>query len=272
MNPISKVKGIIITFHWLLASQLGIDPLRFAYFIKGIPKYWKDLRSFRRQASGRITIRPCLHDFHDSAGRVANEYFWQDLMVAQWIHEARPKKHIDVGSRLDGFVAHVASYREIEVIDIRPVQVNIPRVKFKQMDLMSNEVAARYGMGYCDSISCLHAIEHFGLGRYGDPLDPYGLDKGLANLASLLQPGGTLYLSLPIGKERVEFNAQRITDPRSLIALAEKNALRISRLVVVSNGCDICEDPVTPDSLSALSNENYRLGIFTFNKCSGGDE
>jgi hypothetical protein len=33
--------------------------------------------------------------------------------------------------------------------------------------------------GYCDSLSCLHALEHFGLGRYGDPIDPRGHEKGI---------------------------------------------------------------------------------------------
>lgn len=44
-----------------------------------------------------------------------------------------------------------------------------PSAKFKQADL----VRPVEGMaGYCDSLSCLHALEHFGLGRYGDPIDP----------------------------------------------------------------------------------------------------
>ena len=37
------------------------------------------------------------------------------------IYAARPEKHVDVGSRVDGFVAHVASFREIEVFDVRPI-------------------------------------------------------------------------------------------------------------------------------------------------------
>jgi len=62
-----------------------------------------------------------------------------------------------------------------------------------------------------DSLSCLHALEHFGLGRYGDPIDFDGWIKGLKNLYKLLEPRGILYLSLPTGEpQRVEFNAQRV--------------------------------------------------------------
>jgi hypothetical protein len=60
-----------------------------------------------------------------------------------------------------------------------------------------------------DSLSCLHSIEHFGLGRYGDDIDPLGHLKGLEQLKRMVKSGGILYLSTPIGPERVEFNAHR---------------------------------------------------------------
>jgi hypothetical protein len=40
-----------------------------------------------------------------------------------------------------------------------------------------------------DSISCLHALEHFGLGRYGDRLDPNGHETGFLKLLDMLKPG-----------------------------------------------------------------------------------
>lgn len=46
--------------------------------------------------------------------------------MARWIYEAAPIKHVDVGSRVNGFVAHVASFREIEVIDVRPISGAAP--------------------------------------------------------------------------------------------------------------------------------------------------
>jgi SAM-dependent methyltransferase len=70
---------------------------------------------------------------------------------------------------------------------------------------------------FCDSVSCLHAIEHFGLGRYGDNLDYYGHLKGLENIYKLLKPGGKLYLSVPIGPQRIEFDAHRVFSIKYLL-------------------------------------------------------
>jgi len=115
---------------------------------------------------------------------------------------------VDVGSRVDGFVTHVASFREIRVIDVRPQSATVPNVDFVQADFMQTLPDAL--VECCDSLSCLHAIEHFGLGRYGDPVDCDGHLRGLENLYRCLQTGGTLYLSAPIGPLRVEFNAHRV--------------------------------------------------------------
>jgi SAM-dependent methyltransferase len=127
--------------------------------------------------------------------------------VAQEIYKAKPVRHADIGSRIDGFVAHAASFREIEVFDIRNVTPDIPNVKFVKADCMSDNFD---WTDYCDSVSSLHAIEHFGLGRYGDSLDPEGHLKGLNNIYKMLKQGGVFYFSVPIGEQRIEFNAHRV--------------------------------------------------------------
>lgn len=211
---------------------------------------------------------PCLHDRYEEGGTTKSEYFWQDLMVARWIHAARPEKHVDVGSRVDGFVAHVASFREIEVFDVRPITTDIPGVVFRQADLMQTSVAPNSAGGgggeYCDSLSCLHALEHFGLGRYGDPIDPKGHEKGIANMVALLKPGGTFYLSTPIGRERVEFNAHRVFDPRTILGLGEASGLALKSLMVISSNGQVGEVKADAKNLRNLAEASYHLGIFTF--------
>lgn len=150
---------------------------------------------------------PCLDDKGRPGGTTSGHYFHQDLLVARRIFARNPERHVDVGSRVDGFVAHVASFRSIEVIDIRPTEKTIPQITFRVGDLTALPDDLR---GIADSVSCLHALEHFGLGRYGDPLDPAGHLKGIAGLCELLRPRGILYLSVPIGPSRVEFNAHRV--------------------------------------------------------------
>jgi hypothetical protein len=56
---------------------------------------------------------PCLHDWYEEGGTTRSEYFWQDLLVARMVFETKPEKHVNIDSRVDGFVAQVASFREI---------------------------------------------------------------------------------------------------------------------------------------------------------------
>lgn len=130
------IKNTLIKFHWLLSGQFGLDPLRFIRSMRGLPSFIRDWRRFCQGYSGRLTLVPCLHDRFEEGGVTKSEYFWQDLLVARWIHEAKPERHVDVGSRVDGFVAHVASFREIEVFDVRPITSLVPGVIFRQADLM----------------------------------------------------------------------------------------------------------------------------------------
>ncbi len=262
-----KFKQQLIKIHWILSTQLGFDPQRFLLSLQGLPRFLYDWWKFRQDYTGALTWMPCLHDRYEEGGITKSEYFWQDLIVARWINEAQPQKHVDVGSRVDGFVAHVASFREIEVFDVRDITTQIPGVVFKKADLMRKIVLANsIEGGYCDSLSCLHVLEHFGLGRYGDPIDPQGHTKGISNMAALLRPGGLFYLSTPIGRERVEFNANRVFDPSRLIRLAESSDLELRRLTVVSEGGNISDVEPTADTLSRLIEASYNLGIFTFAK------
>ena len=144
-----------------------------------------------------------------------------------------------------------------------PISTSIPGIVFKQADFMQSISLLDAAGGYCDSLSCLHALEHFGLGRYGDPIDPLGHAKGITNMATLLKPGGIFYLSVPIGKERVEFNANRVFDPRTILSLATSNRLVLQSLTVVANGQP---QELTPDieTLNRLATMDYSLGIFVF--------
>ena len=199
----------------LLLFAVGVDPRKFRA-IRYLPKYFSDRAAFKK-AGGRITnTYPVFDDLIQQAGSARGHYFHQDLLVAAFINKANPARHIDIGSRIDGFVAHVASFREIEVIDIRPLtDVGHANIKFLQADLMAENTDVE---AIADSVSCLHALEHFGLGRYGDPIDPQGHIKAFRNLCKMLKPNGTLYLGFPIGKENsVFFNAHRSFHPRELL-------------------------------------------------------
>lgn len=258
-----NIRTRLLRLYWLLSAQCGIDPRKTLRCLRSLPRYVRDFFRFRSSYSGRLEFLPCLHEWYEEGGATKSEYFWQDLLVAKMIFAARPKKHVDIGSRVEGFVANVASFREVEVFDIRPITTQIPGVTFKQADLMSPIPDME---SYCDSLSCLHALEHFGLGRYGDPIDPEGHERGLANMARLLEDDGVFYLSVPIGIDRVEFNANRVFDPRVIVDLAMKNSLHLSDLTVIRQGGEITTPECVHAELNKLASQRYALGIFTFKK------
>ena len=219
----------------------------------------KQRNHFRKKGGVISKYFPILTDFKDSAGNASGHYFHQDLLVAQMIYKSNPLKHLDIGSRIDGFVAHVASFREIEILDIRPLWDSThPSIKYKTLDIMS-EVEENLS----DSISCLHSIEHFGLGRYGDPIEPNGHRIGFTNLVKMLKPGGTLYISFPIGlSNEVYFNAHRVFHPLEIFTWGVES-LKLKRFDFVD---DFGSLKLDVDVFASDLKPVYGCGIYTFVK------
>lgn len=266
---IKSSEYVLKTYNLLL--QFGLDFRKFYRAVRGIIPFLADYVRFKRNYDGKLTLYPCLHDRFDSSGSSNNEYFWQDLIVAKRINRLSPERHLDVGSRIDGFIAHLASFREVDVIDIRPSNISLPSIRFKQLDMMDSAQVQRFieSEGMYESISCLHSIEHFGLGRYGDTLKVDGWRDGLKNLCALTELDGVLYLSCPIGRERVEFNAHRVFDPFTILKAAEEyGCVLVDFLLIRSKGgLEMQELPIL-DLLHYASVNNYHLGIFILRKNS----
>lgn len=246
---------------------------RFLRRLQSLQIYRRNRRELQRQMAERDDLPfpfgkpyPCLDDRYQQSGSARGHYFHQDLLIARRIYEAAPETHLDVGSRIDGFVAHVAAFRPIRVLDIRPMTHKIPNVEFVQADIMGElpeELIAS-----TDSLSCLHALEHFGLGRYGDPVDYDGYLKGLDNLMRLLRPGGTLYLSVPIGPQRIEFDAHRVFAIPYLLTLFEGRC-DVKNFSFVDDAGDLHKSVgwQTPEAANNFGC-HYGCGIFQLTKTS----
>jgi SAM-dependent methyltransferase len=208
-------------------------------------------------------LYPCLDERNADSGSASGHYFHQDLLVARRIFKNNPQRHVDIGSRIDGFIAHVAVFREIEVFDIRPLNNVIPNIIFKQFDLMSNNFRLK---NYCDSVSSLHAIEHFGLGRYGDKLDYNGHLKGLKNIYKMLKKNGKFYFSVPIVPQRIEFNAHRVFSVKYLIKLIQ-DKYRIDSFSYVNDEGDLLRNvSLNPEDFEKHYGCKYGCGIFELTK------
>jgi SAM-dependent methyltransferase len=252
----------------VLIQQLRANPRASARTLKAYQLFANDLSALQAQLGSTpdfpiSKLFPILHERNVESGTISGHYFHQDLLVAQRIFLNTPQRHVDIGSRTDGFVAHVAAYRPIEVFDIRPATSRIPNIKFVQADLMNPNSDLRH---YTDSISCLHAIEHFGLGRYGDPIDANGHLKGLANIYEVLKPGGKFYFSTPIGPQRIEFNAHRVFSVTYLLSLFG-DKYQIDQFSYVNDAGDlISNQPLIAEGIATSFNCQYGCGIFEMTK------
>jgi hypothetical protein len=248
--------------------------MQFRVFVKGsplsvylrkMPHFLRDYRKIKKQARQSnadfplAKFYPCLDDANRESGVASGHYFHQDLFVAALIFKNNPVKHVDIGSRIDGFVAHVASFREIEVFDIRELSNTLPNISFRRVNLIDRDFGLR---DYSDSVSCLHALEHFGLGRYGDEIDYLGHMKGWDNIHKMLKTGGAFYFSVPIGPQRIEFNAHRVFSLNYLLGLID-GKYKIKSFSYVDDGGKLLSNvPLEKRAIDGNYFCRYGCGIF----------
>jgi SAM-dependent methyltransferase len=217
-----------------------------------------DWRSFRKLGGNAPfgEIAPQLFDRSSDTQSGGGHYFYQDVWALRKLRRFQPTEHHDVGSRLDGFVAQATAICPVFYWDIRAPQFRLPDFHFRPGSIVSLPVPD----ASITSLSCLHVAEHIGLGRYGDPIDPYGTEKALQELQRILATGGQLLYSMPIGRERVEFNAQRIWSPwRSIETLSE---LRLVEFSVVTDSNEFLADASPKD----FTNARYACGLYRFQR------
>jgi SAM-dependent methyltransferase len=245
------------------AHLTGFQPAVLTRSIRRLPTYFRDIREYCRlndMPSFRPRWRdmfPILTDMDSAAGIAGGHYFHQDLWAARKIFQRHPAQHFDIGSRTDGFIAHLLVFMNVTAIDIRPLSSTIQGLRFIQDDASHLQTFAD---GSIDSLSTLHVAEHFGLGRYTDPIDPHACFKFMASLQRVLAPGGRLYFSVPVGRERVEFNAHRVFAPGTI--LDNFKGLRLVSFSFVGD-----DDQVYPDrNPLELPPSRMACGLFEFTK------
>lgn len=242
-----------------LAKLLLSHPADYFWFRRSLRQWQTDAKPPWRACFADLW--PITRERFESSGNAHGHYFLQDLWAARHVARLRPEKHVDIGSALTGFVSHVASFLPVEYIDIRPLECRVPDIEWRRGSILQ----LPYADGSVASLSCLHVIEHIGLGRYGDPLDVDGWIKGLHEMQRVLAPDGQLLVGTPCGRPRVQFNAHRVFNPQQIIDVLQSLELREFSLIPGEDSVAWVEN-ARPEDAAGL---DYGCGLFRFIKKRG---
>jgi hypothetical protein len=248
-------KFVYFIYFWI---QPILDPIK---LLNSIPRYFGFIADWIRYSRKEgaediklLDVRPCLHE-KTKTSEFDKHYFYQDIWAFQRIYKSKVGHHIDVGSRID-FIGFLSVITKVNFIDIRPIETNIENLEPTKGDILS----LPFKNDSILSLSCLHVVEHIGLGRYGDPINPFGTKKACKELSRILVKGGNLYFSLPIGKPKLCFNAHRIHSSSQILQYFESLEL------VEFSG--VGDDGIFKENISinTFNNANYACGLFHFRK------
>ncbi|CAN1566117.1 Protein of unknown function DUF268, Caenorhabditis species [Rhabdaerophilaceae bacterium] len=234
------------------------------------PRYLADLMRFRRQARAAGLQEPALSSLRpivdEATAQTAfdTHYVYHTGWAARVLARTRPEHHVDIGSSLF-FVANASAFVAMTHYDYRPPAFAMPNAQTGAANLLSLPFADHS----IPSLSCMHVIEHIGLGRYGDALDAQGDAKACAELSRVLAPGGMLLFATPVGRPQVQFNAHRIYSYQQVLRLFPW--LDLEEFALITDKRDAEGAVFVPDADPArVARQRYGCGCFAFRKPKQG--
>ena len=238
--------------------QLGKDILiRFPKKIGRFFGYLGEWNKFTSKNDKRFTVKgrdayPCLKD------KIVNtpfdhQYTYHPAWAARILAQTKPEYHVDISSILH-FSTIVSAFVPVKFYDYRPAEVKLTNLEsgfadLKKLNFPGNSIP---------SLSCMHTIEHIGLGRYGDEIDPQGDIKSINELKRVLRHGGDLLFVTPVGKPRIEFNAHRIYSYEQIVEYFSPLILKEFSLIPDAGGIINNADP------GLVKEQTYGCGCFWF--------
>ena len=227
---------------------------RFILFIIDFFQKKNSLKNGRFQCDWK-DCHPCLADNTSTTG-FDPHYIYHIAWAIRQIKHFSPRKHIDISSSLY-FVTALSAYIPTEFYDYRPAKIQLSNLEARKANLTSLD----FDSNSIESLSCMHVIEHIGLGRYGDPFDPQGDLKAISELKRVVKPGGRPFIVVPMGGvARVQYNAHRIYSYKLFTSYF--NDFIIKNFSFITDSGDFIEF-ASPDD---ISNQRYGCGCFELQK------
>lgn len=237
-------------------------------YVKGKIKFVSFRRQFRQfsllsqQNEARFRLcwedrLPCLFE-QTAVTAFDRHYIYHPAWAARIVNRLQPTEHTDISSTLH-FCTILSAFVPVRFYDYRPAELNLPNLSSEHADL----IALPFEDNSILSLSCMHTVEHIGLGRYGDQIDPLGDLKAMHELRRVLAPGGSLLFVVPIGKPKLMFNAHRIY---SYAQITEYFAgLELKQFSLILD--DMAAGGIVTDASRELADaQSYGCGCFWFRK------
>jgi hypothetical protein len=224
------------------------------------PFILKDYLLFKKMADNRFYLKlinsyPQIKDKTVKTG-FDRHYIYHTAWAARKIAELKPSLHTDISSSLY-FSSIVSAFVPVNFFDYRPADLQLDNLTSAKADLMNLPFHDKS----INSLSCMHVVEHIGLGRYGDPIDPKGDLKAINELKRVVSVGGSLLFVVPVGKPKIEFNAHRIYSYEQIISYFSEFQLEEYVLIPEHSG------PMIYNASKELTDlEHYGCGCFWFKK------
>jgi SAM-dependent methyltransferase len=165
---------------------------------------------------------------------------------------------VDISSSLY-FSSIISAFITVKFYDYRPADLNLEGLSSAAGDLLN----LPFGDNELECVSCMHVIEHIGLGRYGDPLDPNGDIKAINEIKRVTRGGGYIIFVTPVGRPTIKYNAHRIFSFEQIVSRFAGCELVEFSLIQdddIGGGIIYNADP------ALVAKQSYGCGLFVFRK------
>ncbi|MDD4050000.1 MAG: DUF268 domain-containing protein [Candidatus ainarchaeum sp.] len=228
--------------------------------INGLIKFTRDYIKFKHNEDNRfkLNLKETMIIIGENTKNTefSSHYIYHTAWAARKIKQLKIKTHIDISSSLY-FVSIISAFIKVKYYDYRPIKLNLKNISSNHADLTK----LNFKTNTIQSLSCMHVVEHIGLGRYGDPIDPKGDLKAIKELKRVISKKGNLFFVVPIGNPKIIFNAHRIYSYNQIMSYF-KNEFKLKEFSLITDTHKYIQN----SKKKVADKQNYGCGCFWFVK------